>query len=310
MGKLISIVIPAYNENQNLDELYRRITLNIAKIQQYDFEIIIVENGSSDRSIEKLVKFNHQDKRFKIIQLSRNFGCDNALSVGLLHAKGDAAILMNADLQDPPEMISQFIEKWEEGNEIVYGIVKKRIGTGFFRRISTQIFYKFINFLTKGLFPKNASDFRIIDKQVYQLVNQMGERNRFLRGMIAWTGFRQASVSFDRPARFSGKSKATFGCVFNIALNGIFSFSYFPLRLITILGVVLSICSCFLLFVYVFLFFTMKREMPGFTTLITVSLFMFGIQFFMLGIMGEYVGRIYEESKQRPNYIIKDTYGF
>ena len=310
MEKLISIIIPAYNEKQNLDELYRRINLNINKIKKYDFEIILIENGSADNSIEKLMKFSQEDKRFKIIRLSRNFGCDNALSVGLLYAKGAAAILMNADLQDPPEMISQFIDKWEEGYEIVYGIVRKRIGTGFFRSISTQIFYKVINLLTKGLFPKNASDFRIIDKQVYQLVNQMSERNRFLRGMIAWTGFKQASIPFDRPARFSGKSKATFGYVFNLAANGIFSFSYFPLRLITILGIILSICSCFLLFVYMFIFFTIKREVPGFTTLVTVFLFMFGVQFFMLGIMGEYVGRIYEESKQRPNYIIKQLYGF
>lgn len=310
MRKIISIIIPSYNEESNLDELYKRISVNINKIQKYDFEIILVENGSSDNSIIKLINFTQRDKRFKVIRLSRNFGCDNALSVGLSYAKGDAAVLMNADLQDPPEMISQFIEKWEAGYEIVYGIIKKRIGVGLFRRILSRIFYRIINLLTKGLLPENVSDFRIIDKKVYELINLMKERNRFLRGMIAWSGFTQGGIPFDRPARFSGRNNSSFWSVFNVAINGIFSFSYFPLRLITVAGIMITIGSFVLLCVYILLLFIYGRQVPGFTTLITILLFMFGVMFFMLGIIGEYIARIYEESKQRPNYIIRDLYGF
>ncbi len=310
MKKLISIIIPAYNESENLAELHKRIRQNIDGLTQYDFEIIIIENGSTDDSMERLSGISRNDKRFKIIQLSRNFGSDNPLTVGLLHASGDAAILMNADLQDPPEMLEKFIEKWKEGFEIVYGIVKSRKGTAFSRRISTSLFYKVINFLTKGVFPRDVSDFRILDRQVYLSVNQMPERNRFLRGMIIWTGFRQAGIPFERPPRFAGESKADFRTVFKLAMDGIFSFSYFPLRVITALGILLAIVSFVMLCIYVALFFILGREVPGFTTLITIVLFMFGTLFFILGIIGEYIARIYDETKQRPNFIIKRKIGF
>lgn len=310
MKKLISVVIPAYNEEAVLDELEKRLKEVMATNSNYDFEIIIVENGSWDSSFEKLIRINKEDPRFKIVQMSRNFGCENAITAGLKYAKGDAAVIMNADLQDPPEMIPEFIKKWEEGYEIVYGIIKKRGGVSFTRKFLYSLFYKVIHKLTDKTIPKNASDFRLIDKKVYITVNKMDERNKFLRGIIAWTGFKQIGIPYERPPRYAGESKANFSDVLNVAMNGIFSFSYFPLKIATILGFVVSISSFILLLIEIGLFLKYGRVVPGFTTIIVAILFLFGMLFFILGIIGEYIARIYDEVKQRPNYIVKNEIGF
>ncbi|MDD4409973.1 MAG: glycosyltransferase family 2 protein, partial [Candidatus Pacebacteria bacterium] len=240
MKKLISVVIPAYNEEDVLDELYRRLKNIIDSNTYYEFEIIIVENGSWDSSFDKLVQINKEDPRFKIVKLSKNFGCDGGITAGLKYAKGDAAVIMNADLQDPPEMITQFLKKWEEGYEIIYGIIEKREGVSFTRKILSKLAYEIIYNLTHEAIPKNASDFRLIDKKVYLIVNNMEEKNKFLRGIIAWTGFKQTGIPYERPARYAGETKAGFCTAFNVAMNGIFSFSYFPLHIATILGFVIS----------------------------------------------------------------------
>lgn len=309
MKKSISIVIPAFNEEEVVDELSARLTAIMAKLERYDFEVIIVENGSWDATYEKLKKINAADGRFKILQMSRNFGCDGAVTAGLRYAKGDAAVIMCADLQDPPEMIPPFVEKWEQGYDIVYGIVQKRVGTGIARRFFSRLFYKVFNALTENAIPDNVSDFRIMDRRVYQAVNGMDERGRLLRGMIAWTGFRQAGIPFERPPRFAGESKANFFTVFRLALNGIFSFTYLPLKLATLLGFVVSAVSFVMIFVELLLVFIYGREVPGFTTLIIVILFLFGMLFLILGIIGEYIARIYDEAKKRPIYIVRDEVG-
>ncbi|PIV39302.1 MAG: glycosyltransferase [Candidatus Omnitrophica bacterium CG_4_8_14_3_um_filter_43_15] len=310
MKKKISIVIPAYNEQEVLDELTQRLRSVISGLPQYDFEVVIVENGSTDGSFGKLVAVNQSDFRFKIVCLSRNFGCDGGLIAGLNSASGAAVILMNADLQDPPEIIPEFIKKWEQGYDVVYGIIKRREGVPFFKKIMSSLFYRLINSLTKGLFPKNVSDFRLIDKSVRDCICGMSERNCFLRGMIAWLGFKQVGIPFDRPARFAGKPKAGFFTLAKVAFNGIFSFSYLPLRLVTLLGFILFIFSSVTGVVFIALFFIYGRVVPGHTSVITSMFFLFGLLFFILGVMGEYLARIYDEVKQRPVFIVKERIGF
>lgn len=310
MKKLISIVIPAYNEEEVLEELKKRLQAVMEINNNYDFEVIIVENGSWDSSFEKLIKINQEDSRFKIVQLSRNFGSEGGITSGLRYAKGDAAVIMCADLQDPPEMITEFIKRWEEGYDVVYGIIEKRMGVSLFRRTLYSMFYKLINWLTHKTIPENVSEFRLVDKKVYSAVNKMGETNRFIRGLIVWTGFKQTGIPFERPPRFAGESKAGFFEALGVAMNGIISFSDLPLKLAAVAGFVVSIISLFLIVFELSLFLKYGQVVPGFTTLVIIILFLFGILFFLLGVLGVYVGRIYDEVKRRPHYIVRKEVGF
>jgi dolichol-phosphate mannosyltransferase len=310
MKKLISIVIPAFNEESVLEELKKRLQNIMNTSPDYDFEVIIVENGSSDSTFERLIAIHHEDPRFKIVQLSRNFGCDGGITAGLAYARGDAAVIMNADLQDPPELIPRFIQEWEAGSEIIYGVIQKREGVGFVRRILSRLAYMIIFTLSNQMIPENASDFRLVDRKVYTIINSMKEKNKFLRGLVVWTGFKQLGIPFERQPRFAGESKADFKTVWNVAMNWIFSFSYFPLKIATFMGFLLSTLSFILALVEIYLYLAFGREVPGFTTLILVILFCFGMIFLMFGIMGTYIERIYDEVKQRPNYIVNNEIGF
>lgn len=303
--KLISIVVPIYNEELGIPELIKQLTYFAKKTKNYDFEFLLVENGSADNSFLFLKKYAKADSRIKILQLSKNIGCDGGIEAGMQQAKGDGLVIMMADLQEPIELISEFIIKWEQGYEIVYGKVKKRTGK-FFRNIASMAFYKIINILTGNMFPENASDFRLIDKKVYQTINNMQERNKYLRGLIAWTGFKQIGIPFDRNNRFAGESKANFLNVLSVAVNGIFSFSYIPLRFISILGFMITLTSFILGIFYLYLYSIWGRVTPGATTTILLILCLFGILFFVLGIISEYLVRIYEEVKKRPIYIVKN----
>jgi len=310
MKKLISIVTPIFNEEENIDELYKRLAVVMDGEKKYDFEIIAVEHGSGDKSFEKLLSLNKKDKRIKILQLSKNFGsADAGIVAGLSFTNGDATIITMADLQEPPELISQFLRKWEQGYEIVYGIVKKRPDASIFRRIGSVLFYKILNVMTGNLFPENVSDFRLIDRKVCQVINSMEERNKFLRGMIIWTGFKQTGVPFKRARRFAGKSKADFMTVLKVAANGIFSFSYMPLKTVTLLGFVLSIISFLMIVFQIALFIIFGRGAPGISTIIVLVSFLFGMLFLILGVIGEYLSRIYDEVKKRPNFIVRNKIG-
>lgn len=306
---MISIVAPAYNEEDNIPELARQLREVFSANPEYDFEVIIVENGSWDATWERLQVECAADPRFKAMQLSRNFGADGGITAGLSFATGDAAVLMVADLQDPPEMIAPFIRKWEEGYENVYGVVTRRVGSSVLRRVNSQIFYWLINKLTGGSFPRNASDFRLVDRRVYEAVNRMPERNRFLRGMFFWSGFRSIGLEHERPARFAGESKATTAQVVALAIRGILSYSYVPLRLITYVGM------CVSAFAFGFLIYTVIRAeffgvpFAGYGTILGVMLLMFGFLFTMLGVVAEYVGLIYDEVKGRPNFVIREKIG-
>lgn len=302
--KKISFVIPVYNEEAVIPELTRKLSKFINSQKNYDFEAIFVENGSVDDSFKLLNRAAKKEKRFKILQLSRNFGCDGGIAAGMQLVEGDACVMMMADLQEPIELVNQFIEKWDNGHEIVYGIVRQRTASKL-RNFNSVMFYKIINLFTKNMFPENASDFRLIDKKVYQTINQMKEQNKYLRGLIMWTGFKHTGVPFDRKKRFAGESKADLKTVTNVALNGMFSFSYLPLRIVSFMGIGMTLISILLIFFYLYLFLVHGREAPGVATIILLILILFGILFFVLGIISEYIVRIYDEAKARPTHIVK-----
>ena len=304
--KLISLIIPAYNEEDCIDELARRLTKVFESEPQYDFEAIIVENGSIDTTWEKLQYLAEDDSRFKILKLSRNFRMDGGLTAGLDYVTGNACVLMTADLQDPPELIPIFLRKWEEGYENIFGIVTKREGTGPIRTINSKMFYWLAGKLTDGRIPRNASDFRLVDKKVYVAVRGMTERNRFVRGLFAWAGFNSIGIPMERPQRFGGVSNAHTFKVLDLAFKGIFAHSYKPLRLITVFGFLLSAISFFSIVPLFFLWVFVGVPFAGFGTLVGLFLLVFGIISLMLGILSEYVGLIYEEVKARPNYLVSE----
>ena len=307
MKKLISLIIPAYNEEDCVDELARRLTSVFESESKYDFEVVIIENGSIDSTWEKLQAISAQDSRFKILKLSRNFRMDGGLTAGLDYVSGDACVLMTADLQDPPELIPTFLRKWEEGWENIYGIVTKREGTGPIRTFNSKAFYWLAGKLTDGKIPRNASDFRLVDRVVYETVREMKERNRFVRGLFAWVGFKSIGIPMERPPRFGGVSNAHTFKVLDLAFKGIFAHSYKPLRLITIFGIGLSFLSIISLIPLSIVWVTKGVPFAGFGTVISVFVLLIGLLAFMLGIISEYVGLIYEESKSRPNYIVSKS---
>ena len=243
MKRKITIIAPALNEEDCVSELAERLKMVFDNNPKYDFEAVIVDNGSSDNTLALLSAIHEQDSRFTVLSLARNFQTDGGISAGLSMADGDAAVLMTADLQDPPELINDFIKLWEDGYENIYMIVTKRTGVHWLRRLNSQLFYTFAKHVASIDIPRNASDFRLVDKKVYEIVRDMPERNRFMRGLFAWVGFKSIGIEAERPERFGGTSKAFSMRVFNLGLRGVLSHSYRPLRLITVFGILLSFLS-------------------------------------------------------------------
>ena len=309
MKKLVNIIVSAYNEEDCIDELCARLAKVFDGESQYQFKAYIIENGSTDSTWEKLSKIASSDNRFAAIKLARNFRMDGGLTAGLSLVNGDACVLMAADLQDPPEMIPTFIRQWESGWENVYGIVTKRTGTKLLRKINSALFYKLAGYLTDGKIPKNASDFRLVDKRVYLAVREMHERNRFVRGLFGWVGFKSVGVPMVRPERYGGISNAKTSAVLDLAFKGIFAHSHKPLRLITIIGLGISALAFLAVPVLAVVWFTSGVPFAGFGSLISVILLAFGVQIVLIGILSEYVGLIYEEVKGRPNFIISESKG-
>jgi len=308
--KKVSVVIPAYNEQDCIPELTRRLKAVMGKEQNYSWEVLIVENGSTDKTWLLLVEIAKSDTRFKVLKLSRNFRMDGGLTAGLDFINGDACVLMTADLQDPPELIHEFLRKWEEGYENVYGVVQERQGINPIRRFNSKLFYSFAKALTNGQIPKNVSDFRLVDKKVYVAVRDIKERNRFMRGLFAWVGFNSIGIPMDRPPRFAGVSNAHTGKVLELALKGIFAHSYKPLRFISLIGLSLSILSFLALIPMVFIWLFIGVPFAGFGSLVAIILLGIGMQALMLGIVSEYLGLVYEEVKMRPNYLVSETVGY
>ncbi|MDA9863358.1 glycosyltransferase family 2 protein [bacterium] len=306
----MAIVIPAFNEELCLPELVKRLKRVFDSETQYRFRCIIVENGSRDCSWEIITDEAASDERIEGVQLSRNYGADGGITAGLDLVDEDAAILMTADLQDPPEVIPKLLRQWELGYENVYGVVTRRVGTGPLRRMNSRAFYWLAARLSDNQIPENASDFRLLDRRAYQAVRSLRERNRMMRGLAAWVGFRSCGVPFERPQRYAGSSKATTKTVMRLATQGIFSNSVKPLRLITLVGTGLSVFALISIVILAILWLFRGVPFAGFGTLVSISLLAFGLLSLMVGIVAEYVGLIYEEVRQRPIYLVRQmTHG-
>jgi len=306
--KKISIVVPAYNEEGNVKELASQIDLVFQKLDKYDYEIIFVENGSTDNTFNVLHKLQKSNKNISIVKLSRNFKMDGGIAAGIEQVDTDAAIIMTANLQDDPNIIPEFIELWEKGYNHVYGIVKSRPGKSPLRRLNSRFFYFLINKMTNGQIPKGVSDYRLVDKKVLDAVKELGEFNRFYRGFFSWVGFNSIGLEFERNLRFSGKSHAATIPVLGFALKGIFAFSLTPLRISTFFALFLSASSIIILGVQIFRWLRFGVPFDGFGTVVGILLLLIGFLFTAVAIMSEYIGLIYNESKGRPHFIVDEIY--
>lgn len=308
---IFSIIAPVYNEEEVLPELYRRISAVMDGVGEA-WELVLVDDGSKDRSAEVIAHLHAQDPRVKGIGFSRNFGFQEAVTAGLDHALGAAVILTDADLQDPPEVIPEMIAKWREGYDVVYGVRAEREGETWFKKITAMLFYRLIHRITSVQIPLDTGDFRLMDRRVVEAITHMRERNRFLRGMVPWVGFRQVGVSYKRDARFAGQSKfSTLRPMLKFALNAITSFSYLPLHLATYLGFAIALISAIAIVIVIPLrLFTPSEALLGQATTLVAVLFLGGVQLISLGIIGEYLGRIYDEVKGRPLYLVAKRWGY
>ena len=299
---LISIVSPAYNEASNID-LFIEEVFREARNLAYRIELIIVDDGSSDNTSIKALESPHP---VRLIRLSRNFGKENALTAGIENAHGDAVILMDSDMQHPVRLIPEFIKAWEDGNEMIYGVRKDRQDRSYIVKAASNLFYRMLEKSTSINIPRGAGDFRLLDKKVVAAISSLPERNRFMKGIFSWVGFKSHAVFFSPPERHSGKSSFNFKALFNLAITGVTSFSILPLRLWTLIGTIVS--SLAIMYgVYISIkTLWFGADVPGWATIADSVLFLGGIQLISIGIIGEYVGRVFEEVKQRPNYIIKE----
>lgn len=311
MTQKISIVVPVYNEEEVLLELYQRVSQVMDQLDD-PWELILVDDGSVDRSAKIMREIYEQDPRVKGLSFSRNFGFQEAVTAGLSCATGAAVILADADLQDPPEVIPSLIAKWREGYEVVYGIRIHRQGETWFKKLTAKVFYRTIHRITSVNIPLDTGDFRLMDRRVVNAILRMPERNRFLRGMVPWVGFKQVGISYERHARYAGDSKFTsVGQMLPFALDAITSFSYFPLQMATYLGFGIAAISLIAIVVVILLrVFGQHQELTGQATTLVAVLFLGGVQLISLGIIGEYLGRIYDEVKGRPLYLVDEKWGF
>ena len=302
---LISIIIPVLNEEKNLPILYERIRKNL---EGFKYEIIFVNDGSDDHSQKAIEKIISKDKNIKLINLSRNFGHQIAISCGIDYAQGDAAVIIDADLQDPPEIIPPMIKKWQEGFDVVYAVRKAREGESILKKLTASIFYRLMRVLSGTKIPLDTGDFRLISKKVILVLRRTREYQRFMRGLIGWVGFSQVGIEFERGKRFSGKTKYPLFSMIKFALDGILSFSLMPLRIVSILGIV-TVAILLLLIFYSLYRTVIGQTVPGWASTTIIILFLGSIQLISIGIIGEYLGRIYEEVKGRPLYIIDSVLG-
>ena len=303
--KKISVVIPMYYEEEVAQECYERMTNVLKGINNYEYEIIFVNDGSKDKTLEILENIAQNDKNVKVISFSRNFGHQCAVTAGIKYVTGDAVVIIDADLQDPPELIPEMLKWWEDGNEVIYGKRKTRDGESAFKLLTAKMFYKTLNALSDVDIPKDTGDFRLVDRKVIDVVNSLPEHNKFLRGLFSWVGFKQAPFEYERKERFAGKTKYPLKKMLKLASDGIISFSSKPLKLVGGLGV-LSITISLIILIYSIIsyIFNLNSLTAGWTSImVTVTLFS-GVQLLSLWIISEYIGRIYEETKQRPQYII------
>lgn len=309
MKDLISIVVPMYFEEEVALECYNRLKKVIDQ-NHINYEFVFVNDGSTDRTIDILKDIAVNDHQAKVIDFARNFGHQTAVTAGIDYARGDAIVIIDADLQDPPELIPDLIAKWKEGYEVVYAKRKTRRGESRFKLLTAKYFYRFLNYMSDIDIPKDTGDFRIIDRKVADVFKQMTERNRFVRGMMSWIGFQQTYIEYERDERFAGETKYPLKKMIKFASDGIIAFSTKPLRIVMTLGTFSILISVIVLLYALIVKFTGQPVEAGWTSIMVAITFFSGIQLLGLGIVGQYIARIYDESKNRPIYIVKETLNF
>jgi len=306
---ILSIIIPAYNEELVIEETYKRLTETLASLGE-TYELIFINDGSKDKTALIIYSLCQKDARVRLINFSRNFGHQPAITAGMDYARGQAIVIIDADLQDPPRIILEMYAKWREGYEVVYGKRRKREGETWFKRTTAKIFYRFLRSMTSVDIPTDTGDFRLIDRKVCDAMKTLPERNRYVRGLVSWVGFKQIAVEYDREERFAGTTNYPFKKMLRLAMDGIAAFSYKPLKLTTSVGFFVSLVSfVYLIVVLIQRIFT-STTVTGWSSIIAIVLFFQGVILMMLGLMGEYIGRIYEEIKSRPIYIVSEVIGF
>lgn len=307
--KEISIIIPIYNEEPNISYLFERLETMFQHLG-VSYEIIGVNDGSKDNTLASLLENHHRNPAIKIVNLSRNFGKEIALTAGIDYATGDAIIPIDADLQDPPELIESLLDKWCEGYDVVYAVRQSRQGESWLKRFITNAFYRIIGRMSPVEIPPNTGDFRLLDRRVVETLKQMPERTRFMKGIFAWVGFKQTAIFYDRAQRYKGRTKWNYWRLWNFAIDGITSFSLVPLKVWSYVGLIISLLAFFYAAFLVIRTLVLGVDVPGYASLMVAVLFLGGIQILTLGILGEYLGRVYEEVKGRPLYLVRDIYGF
>ena len=304
--KKISVIIPMYYEEEVAEKCYEKVTETLNNIKNYDYEIICINDGSKDRTLQILENIAKKDEKLKILSFSRNFGHQCAVTAGLKFATGDAIVIIDADLQDPPELIPEMIALWENGNDVIYGKRKSRKGESPFKLLTAKMFYKTLNALSDVEIPKDTGDFRLVDKKVVDTINSLPEHNKFLRGLFSWIGYNQVPLEYERKERYAGKTKYPLRKMLKLASDGIISFSTKPLKIVGCLGILTIVLSIILLiYALISYIFKLNELSAGWTSLMICITLFSGVQLLSLWIMSEYIGRIYDEAKQRPQYIIE-----
>ncbi len=305
---VFSVVVPIWNEEAVIPELYRRV-IETMDSTGASWELICINDGSHDRSLQMLIELRAQDERVKVIDFSKNFGHQIAITAGADYAEGDAVIVMDADLQDPPDVVLRMIEQWRAGYEVVYAVRAKREGETWFKLTTAKLFYRLMQRISDVNIPLDAGDFRLMDRRVVLAMRQLREKHRFMRGLSSWVGFKQIGVEYERAERYAGETKYPLRKMLRLALNAITSFSYLPLQLATYFGFALAFVSLVGIVLTIFLRLSGSSAFAGQATTLVSVLFLGGIQLIFLGIIGEYLGRIYDEVKARPLYIVSRAYG-
>jgi glycosyltransferase involved in cell wall biosynthesis len=301
----LSLVLPIYNEGEVIPELHARLQ-EFLKELALDSEVIFVDDGSKDESLELLRDFAKDEPRYRILSFARNFGHQAAITAGVDYARGKAVVVMDADLQDPPSVVLKMVAKWRKGFDVVYAKRRRREGESFFKLLTAKWFYRVFAFLIPIDVPLDTGDFRLMSRKVVVALRALRETHRFVRGLVAWVGFKQTAVLYDRPGRFAGETKYPLRKMLKFALDGITSFSILPLRFATYLGVFISFCSIGVAIYAVIARFILRTTVPGWTAVVVVVSLLAAAQLLMIGILGEYVGRIYEQVKHRPPYVVGD----
>ena len=303
--KKISVVIPMYFEEEVANECYNRTKKILNSLNNYEHEIVFVNDGSKDKTLEILANIAKNDMCVKILSFSRNFGHQAAVTAGLKYTTGDAVVIMDADLQDPPEVIIEMIELWEHGNEVIYAKRKSREGESRFKLFTAKMFYKILNGLSDVDIPKDTGDFRLADRKVVDVINSLPEHNKFLRGLFSWVGFKQIPLEYERKQRFAGKTKYPLKKMLKLASDGIISFSTKPLKILGAVGLISVIASIIILiYALISYIFNLNQLTAGWTSIMVTITFLWGIQLLSIWLISEYIGKIYDESKGRPEYII------